>query len=198
MPINQPTPPPEIGEAFGAGIGDFMDSVPGQEVSPDLRKKSRIGIQVFTLGLSDLETCRPLIESVAVAAGWQFLIGDPPGPAFSSEVYQPGSGMPRVISLSSDKTNQETRWILGTLKHLPEVQNKDYQLQILRVPGLGIEAFWLKSSTPDQPDLVVPFHSLLAEVKTGIPDPMDDFLEKLRWLADRATPHAPDENVERE
>ena len=190
MAITHPPVPPAIREAFVAGIGDFTSQVPGAGLDPEKLSKASNGIQVFALGLSELEASETLIDNHAVAAGWQFLLDGPAGPAMSSEVYQPGSGMPRVISFSRDKNNQEARWALAMLERLPEVHEHDYDLRILRIAGLGIDSFWLKSPAADQPDLVVPFHTLFTEVRAGVAYPMAQFLNKARPLIERTTPYA--------
>jgi hypothetical protein len=68
------------------------------------------------------------------------------------------------------------------IEFLREVRAQDYILQMLSVPGLLVEAFWLKSREGG-PDLVVPFYSVSKEIKVKRVYPMDKFLGIARSLA---------------
>jgi len=46
---------------------------------------------------------------------------------------------------------------LNDLTHLTGHPNDHYELRILRVPGLCLEAFWLKCLRTKKDDLIVPY-----------------------------------------
>ena len=67
---------------------------------------------------------------------------------------------------------------------LPEVRAADYELRLLRIPGLLIEAFWLVSQSGGA-DLVVPFLTLNKQLQLSRPYPLTDFMNVVQPLATR-------------
>ncbi len=75
------------------------------------------------------------------------------------------------------------------LSQLPEVQNADYEVRVLAVPGLNLETFWLQSLTEGSADLVIPFpaqpNQPIRELNTAPAYPMAEFLARIAPLAKR-------------
>jgi hypothetical protein len=73
------------------------------------------------------------------------------------------------------------------LENLPDLHGRSYDPRLLRIPGLYIEAFWLKPLSPgDETDLVVPYHTPLKDLDPAKPYPIKDFLDRIRPLAEQA------------
>ncbi len=150
-------------------------------------------MQVFTLGLDSID--RPQIDPDRARRGWLFLTGDPPDPVVATEVYEPGGGAePRVVNVSRESHHRKTRRMAEGVETLPETRGNDYKMRVLRVPALGVEAFWLKAEKPDE-DLVVPFRSLDRDILTGQPYKSERFLERIRDLRDRTEPDSHESSV---
>jgi len=50
---------------------------------------------------------------------------------------------------------------LNDLRELKDRQNDAYELRVLRIPGLSLEAFWLKCEKSEKNDLLVPYGLVL-------------------------------------
>ena len=135
---------------------------------------------LYTLELDDLVNGRGVRNATLV--GWRFLAGTKEGPAVAADVTIPPEGGPALTSLSSGRTIAEALGATDLLTVLSLVLFQDYELRVLRIPGLLTEAFWLKSKT-SAVDLVVPFDTLVEDLVPTRAYPMDVFLNILRPLA---------------
>lgn len=176
------TPVPEnIRGAFESGLGNFL----GEPVPA--RFRASVGIEVFTLPVDDLAAGRK--EMNPRPAGWLFLTGASPGEIMAAEVYEPGRGAePKVVNVSRDPVNEKIRRMVQGIERLPQMRAADYELRVLRIPAISVEAFWLKAAKKGQADLVVPFFSLSHHVRTGQTYPVDGFLEAILPLRERTNP----------
>jgi hypothetical protein len=139
-------------------------------------------LRAFTLGLKDVQG--PGIGR-AKRAGWRVLVEIPPFPAVACVVTKtrPG-GRPRMTSLF--RGPQIAQVFLGArqLEFLPEVHAQDCNLQMLSIPGLLTEAFWLKSQGRG-PDQMVPFYTVCDEIKLMRAYPLDTCMDIMRPLVDQ-------------
>jgi len=165
MPVHKPSPPDAIRRALVAGVADFVDK---RDPLRRVLLQAPIGLHVFTLGLDDIlgklptevETAKvpgdaEKILGLTKSAGWRFLATGPSG-AIAGDVTLASTGKPaRMTSLSRDPLIAKAIQATNEVDTLPEVQKKHYELRVLRIPGILLEAFWLKSLIDDI-DLFVP------------------------------------------
>jgi hypothetical protein len=175
MPLRKPNPSPETRLALEAGLSDLLD--PRDRRGDELRK-APIGLQIFILGLRDIAGGAGM--QAATPAGWRFLAGNPSGDLASADVVEPPDGSPQVMtSLSHDPLIAGAIRALHEVETLPEVQNNDYALVVLRIPALLIEAFWLRSGQSDG-DLIIPVLKRARELQVMKAYPAAEFLNIVR------------------
>ena len=179
MSVKRPNPSDQIRLALLAGVSDFMD--PNDPLAKVL-KTTRLGLHIFTLGLRDIMNGAGLRE--AKAAGWRFLAGNLSGEVVAADIIQPlpgtaQNGAAKMTSLSHDPVIADAIRAVNEVETLPEVQNRNYELQVLRIPGLLIEAFWLKSHDAGG-DLIVPVLTRARELSRMKAYPVADFLNIVR------------------
>jgi hypothetical protein len=184
MAIRRPNSSDQIRLALLAGLSDFMDT---NDPLAKILKTTRIGLHIFTLGLRDIMNGAGLQD--AKAAGWRFLAGDPSGEVVAADVIQPlpgaaQNGAAKMTSLSRDPIIADAIRAVHEVEKLPEVQNKNYEIQVLRIPGLLIEAFWLKSQDAGA-DLIVPVLTRARELHRMRAYPVADFLNILRPMTEK-------------
>src|SRR5207302_1682509 len=115
------------------------------------------GLPVFVLALNDL--LNGAGPESAHRVGWGFLAGSARGPAIAAQVTTPEPG--KAPKLTSFSRGSEVALVIRAIheaQSLPQAQENDYDVQILRVPAALIEALWLKPRTQGA-DLLVPFHT---------------------------------------
>jgi hypothetical protein len=179
----------EARRALDAGLADFLNlagpvagpSVPGG--GPGVPGGIFLhDLHIFTLGLRDIVNGAGIED--AKPAGWRFLTGNPSsGDALSGDVIQPPADAPNaapmMTGVSKDPLVGAAIQAIHEVETLPEVQDKNYDLQVLRIPGLLIEAFWLKSHE-DGGDLIVPVLTRARELQRMKAYPVAEFLNIIR------------------
>ena len=90
--------------------------------------------------------------------GWRFLAEDAASNRkVACHVGQPRPDHPeKLTGLSTAPSIQNALDRLGELENLPDVQSDDFELRVLRIPRLQIEAFWLHAKSGDK-DRFVPY-----------------------------------------
>lgn len=155
----EPNPPHAVSLAYSTGIANFLK--PGD---PSLREKhpTQHAAQVFVLGLDDLSKGIQLND--APSTGWRFLTGARSGSALIAEVLAAGpDGQPILTGVSRGPGVTRTLHASQDVRKLPEAQ--DRELQVLAIPGLLTEAFWLKAIPgKSTDDFVVPFLTTAKEL----------------------------------
>jgi hypothetical protein len=147
-------------------------------------------LPIFVLGLRQLAS--GIVARGAKQAGWQFLTIDPKGVITSGEAPVAGSSAERAAITRS----QGPSWIkafsaYGDAKKLGQLIDNDYEPRTLRIPGLRIEAFWLRRKLGDDSseqldaDLVVPFHTFNPDLLAQQVFSMKNFLAIVQPLAGR-------------
>jgi len=141
--------------------------------------------QVFVLTLKDAANNPGKALS---PAGWRFFAGNQRGKMLMGTVSRrlPSEGWKMMGGFYGDRV-----WELfaasKALEELPEVQGEDFELRVLAVPGLNIEAFWLVAMAGRDADFVVPIPAGQYEQVPGLDGGpvyrMADFLAAIRPMA---------------
>ena len=185
MALLTPTPPQAVSEAFRDGLrtlfGELLTVLknlnPGDVGAilnqtlnkhflggpPEIPSLADLGLlgealldhnqqQVFTLGLSDLAS-----EDSPRLIGWRLFAGNNQGKTVLGHIIQPAAGGWKLTGCFYRDRVWDVLQASLALGSLPAVQQGDYELRLLTIPGLNLEAFWLVAKQPDQSDLVVPF-----------------------------------------
>ncbi len=179
MALKKPVPPPATRKAFQAGLAEMirLGRAPKGLPSEDFPQ------QIYALGLRNIIRGPNLRGASHVA--WEFIVGTPSGPAVSVYVGHPPKGVPpKMTSLARDPIATEALQATRAVERLPETRSHDYELRRLRIPGLSVGAFWLKS-LEGGPDLVVPYHAVAHKLKTMRAYSMDEFMSIVRPLAEK-------------
>jgi hypothetical protein len=176
MPLFKPVPPTTATEAFRAGLSGFL-SGPAFGRAGKIAHQNDIGgipvlpteadfggpgpwdhdpQQVFTLGLSHLQTAAD--TNAAKPAAWRYFAGNAYGKTVLGHCSaDAATGLWELASLSyGDRVWQALR-ASQSLDLQPGISlAHSYELRVLKIPGLLLEAFWLVSSTGGT-DLAVVF-----------------------------------------
>ena len=131
--------------------------------------------QLYTLGLEDLKDKR---IGRAKLSGWRFT-GKLAGRDMCVHVgHRIQSGSPAVSRLSYGPYVTSARNAIRKAVESPEVRAHRYELRLLAIPALSVEAVWLKSQTGKH-DLMVPYLSA-AGLRPMFFYPLDRFLTILQ------------------
>ena len=174
MSLKRPTPSEPARRALVEGLGDYMDS--SHPVGRALLQ-TPVALHVFTLTLDDV----PRGVHKARSAGWRFLAVAPSGAPIAGDVIDQEGLQPRMTGLSLDPIIGRAILATRRVASLPEVEAKDYELQVLRIPGVLTEAFWLKSINGGE-DLMVPVLTASKLLKKMRPYPIGDFFRIVQDL----------------
>jgi len=161
MSLKQPVPSRQITNAMLGGVSD--------SIYPQ---------QLYVLGLEDL-----ISKSIrgAKLSGWRFM-GSLGGPDFSMHVECDSRGKaPALTELSHGPHITNARNAIRKIVKSPEVRSHHYQLRLLTIPALSVEAVWLKSES-GAADLMVPYLTT-AGLKPMQFYPLDKFLGALEPAA---------------
>jgi len=148
-----------------------------------------ITLPLFVMGLRNL--AQGIVTRGAKQSGWQFLTVGPGDRVISGDVpnWDPGT-QPPAASRSLGPALEKAFAAWESLKNLDQVQKADidYEPVALRIPGLHIEALWLRkrpfSEELDQ-DIVVPFQSFNKQLAARPFFSMPAFLRIVQPLADQ-------------
>src|SRR5262249_39376670 len=190
MPLTKPTlDDPRALQAFVKGLLLFLDgALNPDQVAGIIRRlpEEYHPLQVYTLKLENL------VKDSAIAgaemAGWRFLAGGQLGPPVAGHLTtsDKDSGW-KMTSLSRGPRIadflQAAIKLIALVPPLEDLQSQRYELRMLSIPGLLIEAFWLKSPAGDK-DYVVPYNALSGELIEKRVVPMDEFLRTIWNLAE--------------
>ncbi len=194
----QSVPPPACATAFATELPTFLLGAPG------LVKESYLGGKVAIPSLTKLGTGPPAPQQVfqlslnaaannsgtihPPSVGWRFLAGHGPGESVLGRVVQnPSSKAWKLTGVFFGERVWEAYVASQGLSSLQEVAKDDYELRVLAVPGLNLEAFWLVAQTAGSVDLMVPFPrataQLIPALRGSAPYKLVTFLALIRPLA---------------
>ncbi len=176
MPLIIPIASDSTKRALAAGVADFLDL---RDPLANVVKQGNLGLHVFSVGLDDIAEGQEIRGAKSV--GWRFLAGDRLGPAVACDVTERQDGLPKMTAVFQDPLIASAIRATHEVETLPEVRAKDYELRVLRIPGLLIEAFWLISRTGDT-DLLIPVLTRSKLLQVMRPYPVAEFLNIVRPL----------------
>jgi hypothetical protein len=169
----------QLKRAFARGVRDFLGrDAPLVEV---LRQAEPFPepVPVFTLTLADLlDQSRDLQPK---SAGWRFMTADESGNPVVGEVTATGREAPQMTSLSTDDRMRDTVRLTREIPESPRMQ-QDHELRMLRMPGVLVDAFWLKSSSPGN-DFYIPALTCTDDLTVGEFYSTESFFAAVRPLA---------------
>lgn len=201
MALFNPPPPPAVTSAFARDIDAYLSPPPGTKARyvgppPPIPSSTDVGgfpafsnpysQVVFLLGLKDVAANTGV--SAAVPAGWRLFAGL----VLNKTIF--GRMAPRPVAGGWKLTAvyyggrvwtalQESR----ALDSLPQIQANSYNLRVLAIPGLNLEAFWLVATNVGVSDLVIPFpvkpNQPIPPLNTEPVYPLPNFLAAIRPLA---------------
>jgi len=180
MWLQDPAPPPAIWWAYVRQIADFLK--PGDPSPAEVHPTQRHTQWIYTIGLEPLATDG--LKSVR-PIGWRFLTGAGSGMALSAMVGQCNeSEVPKLTGLSRGPKVTAAVHAAGVLRNLPEAKGGEFEVLVLTIPGLLIEAFWLKTP-PDgaETDWFVPFVTISDDLHPMRLYKRADFLKRVQALA---------------
>lgn len=178
MPLIDPKPPTPVVNAFKRGLEQMvqMDRAPAGLVAWMVQR-------VFVLTLSDvargnvLDGVRPVL--------WRFVAGSRRGPAVAIAIPAPSRGRrPRMTSLETGGGIKKSFLEVETIKHLPDVRRRDYELRRLKLPGI-IGVFWLAPQDDSDAHLMIPYASVVPGLTGKKPYTMKTFLARVRPIAQK-------------
>jgi hypothetical protein len=124
---------------------------------------------VYLLKLEDLAKGKSV--SSAARVGTRFLLVQDGKPVAAAELREPGPRTAPVTAGNSPAQLNRGPFVQGTqtaIEHaetLHEVRSSDYELRLLRVPALYLEALWLHG--PQGADIVIPVEPAPPELVAG-------------------------------
>jgi hypothetical protein len=180
MALLTPTPPPEVTTAFQEGLTTLLDGPnrgsAGQITyqhylggPPAIPSQADVGFvsgapppghdpqQVFVLGLSDL--VRQPGTAAARQDSWRLFAGNTQGKTCMGRVVQRSPGGWKLTSCLWGDQVWSALLASQAIATLAAALPADYELRVLRIPGINLEAFWLVAQPPASGDLVVPFQA---------------------------------------
>ena len=151
MAIIMPVPDRLTRLTLAAGLPDFLR--PDDPLVPALANAS--GQRVFILSLPQIREERKELDGTTTV-GWRFL-ASAGGQTAAAEVSEAAEGKPPKVR-SVSRGTQVAQAIRAThqAEALDQAADQDFELRLLRVPGLLIECIWLKSQSGGE-DLVIPY-----------------------------------------
>jgi len=151
MAIIMPLPDRLTRLTLAAGLPNFLR--PDDPLVPALANAP--GQRVFILSLPQIREERRELDGTT-SAGWRFL-ATAGGQTAAAEVSQAADGEPPKLR-SVSRGSQVAPAIQATYEAegLDQASTQDFELRVLRVPGLLIECIWLKSQGGGE-DLVIPY-----------------------------------------
>lgn len=176
MPVHRPVPPGNVTGALVPGLREFA---PAGDPVLSLPPEAWAPVKVFTLGIVDVLGESALAS--AKPAGWRFFAAD--GSAAVDIVEPADGGRPRMISLLHDPTISTAIEAIGTIEGMAQWEGHDYELRLLRIPGILVEAVWLFSA--EEPDWLLPILRRAKALKTLWPYTVDEYFKICQSASER-------------
>ncbi len=119
---------------------------------------------VYSLGLSTLiDPNLTDLDDLKNPLCWRFIAGGHKSMKTATACYAPDENSGFNAKIACTLSAPELAEILASAEALNELKevsanpSNHYNLRVLRIPGLYLEAFWLKSQRAGTPDLIVPY-----------------------------------------
>jgi hypothetical protein len=154
MPIIETPIPGQVTATLRAGLADFL--TPDDKYRVQLNKKAP-GYPVVISSLSDVIS-GSVLEN-ARSAGWGFVAGEFGHSPIAVLVNQLEGKPLAITSVYQGQDVEALMHAIRDAKALQAVSSHFYELWILKIPSILLEAVWLRSRSANS-DLVIPFHTL--------------------------------------
>lgn len=199
----KPTPPPASTTAFLTGAPAFLSARPVRQAfvgeTPHIPSVIEVGLvtpvlpanaiaqQVFVLNLTEVAHNTGTVSPAA--AGWRFLVGNGPNQAVMGSLIPGPATQPwKMTALYYGDRVWDAYVAARSLDALPpQADGQDYELRLLAIPGLNLEALWLEAQTVGSDDVLLPFpaapNQLLRTLNGAAEYTMPAFLAAIRPLA---------------
>ncbi|WP_040808410.1 hypothetical protein [Nocardia concava] len=185
MPLDLPEPPADVPDKIKGRLHAFADHGKFSTKALKNARKENLDLstphEVFTMSLDDLAANAGLDRAHSV--GWRYLVTDGNQIIASAETTPAPDGTQEVSQFTEGPFVLGTDKAVKTIRRLPQLEKKGYELRLLRIPALYVMALWLHSPTDD---LLVPLEPSPIG-KEGKPVPTADFLAELSELARHTT-----------
>ena len=128
-------------------------------------------------------------EAMITSVGYKFVAYDSNGKTTICDVDQTGDALETgCVAMGA----QADLWmdLVANLGQYAQTEHGDYEVRMLSVPGLLVDAIWLHSDSDDEMDLVIPAAPLDEQLKTEPLFDMDTFLDIIRDLSAERLRHS--------
>jgi len=177
----KPEAPQQIVEAFRQGLDNFVRN--NASYRERLKNAGPTGLPIFTLTLDDVAQGKLNANPV----GWRLLFGgsateDTVEPTLADVATTGRHTAPQVVGFSQNEQVTEFFQHFEKILQMEQliVAGMGFNLALLRIPGLTVDAFWLRSRAGGA-DIVVPIRGPAnLELRQYS---LDEFLRALRPLA---------------
>ena len=147
----------------------------------DLLSSASVGLPLFTASLDDVEKGQKPKEGPSTT--WRFMARDPVGPVIFGEVSNL-KGEPKLVRVSKDPRSLLVLNATADIRQRAELPDDNYELRLLRVSGVLVEALWVHSTT-GKTDWFFPVLSASNELRINHAYSPDEFFAKLRDMSER-------------
>jgi hypothetical protein len=185
--LTRTIPPSPIQRTFNRHLAAFLGPA---DPALDSRRDRHCAHQVFTVGLNQLARKQWLDGSWSSA--WRFLINCRSGQGLFATVSCRDGEQPEFFGLSRGPQATIAVQAKNDLDRLPDVRSnaEEHELCFLSIPGLLVDAFWLRSSGKNSDsDRIVPFFSARKEFQTMRAYSVAEFMEIAVPLANKRLEH---------
>ena len=178
MPLIHHRPPAAMQHALLAGLPDFTNS--SDPAAGDLFKANQ-GQEVYVLSLKDIKSGAGL--RAKQDAGWRFVsAATPGGVGAAAHVSNDAHGTPVMRGISHGPEIAAAVRAAREVESLPEVAAQQFDMWVLRIPAVLVEAYWLKSSSGNK-ELIVPYHAGTTKLQLMKAYSVKEFLKIVGVLA---------------
>ena len=175
MPIRFVQPSPDVLSSYARGMLDITGS--------PLPDDSAIHVPVWTIDMDAV--VKGLGLEREQSAGCSFYASYPPPLGIvSSEMTNPTDYGQAKFRTLLDGELAEWGWArIQQIPHLPEMANGDYELHLLSIPSLFVEAFYLRATGSGRPHLVVPLDLFADALAPPVAQDVTAYLAALQPVA---------------
>ena len=178
MSVEIPEVPAAFRQALRKGAPAFTDNERGMA---ELLSNAPLGLPVFTASLDEVESQSPALRQNSTT--WRFIARNPAGPVIFGDVSR-SNGDPKLVRVSKDPRSLVALNAAMEINGRRETQDDRYELSLLRIAGVLVEALWLHSTTQRR-DLFFPVLSASNELRINHAYSPPEFFAKLRQLSKR-------------
>jgi hypothetical protein len=161
MSLIEPNPSPAAMLALFARWADFAGpSDPSLNTLLYVHPEQHNMQVVYALGLQDLMASG---LTNARKVGWRFLAASALRQAVAANLAQEGDEAPQMTALTRGAEIASAIRAAQRVREFPPAKDPkyEYELRVLKIPGVLLEVFWLKARTGS--DLVVPYFALFCD-----------------------------------